>query len=82
MPTYSFINKETGEITEHFMSISALDEFKARNPHLDRYMGDAAPGVIDPTRLGRVKIDNGFREVLGRIAERTPGGRGLKDSIR
>jgi hypothetical protein len=82
MPTYSFINKETGEITEHFMSISALDEFKARNPHLDRYMGDATPSVIDPTRLGRVKVDNGFREVLGRIAERTPGGRGLKDSIR
>ena len=81
MPTYTFINKNTGEIVEHFMSISALDGFKAANPHLERYMADT-PGVIDPTRLGRTKIDNGFREVLGRIAERTPGGRGLKDSIR
>lgn len=82
MPTYSFINKNTGEITEHFMSISALDEFKASNPDLERYMGDSAPGIVDPVRLGRVKVDSGFRDVLGRIAERTPGGRKLKDSIR
>ena len=82
MPTYSFIDKNTGEITEHFMSISALDEFKARNPHLDRYMGDAAPGIVDPTRIGRTKIDSGFRDVLNRIAERTPGGKVMKDSIR
>lgn len=81
MPTYSFINKNTGEIVEHFMSISALEEFKKRNPDLDRYMADA-PMIIDPTRLGRTKVDNGFREVLGRIAERTPGGGGLKDNIR
>jgi hypothetical protein len=81
MPTYTFINKKTGELVEHFMSISALDEFKTRNPDLDRYMADA-PMVIDPTRLGRTKIDNGFREVLGRVAERAPGAKALKDSIR
>ena len=81
MPTYTFKNKETGDITEHFMSMSKLEEFKEANQHLERYMGDC-PGIIDPTRLGRVKIDNGFRDVLGRIAERTPGGSGLKNSIR
>lgn len=81
MPTYSFINKTSGEVTEYFMPISELDEFKARNPDLERYMADT-PAVIDPTRLGRTKIDNGFREVLGRIAERTPGGAGLKNNIR
>lgn len=81
MPTYTFRHKETGDITEHIMKMSELDAFKEAHPELERYMADT-PGFADPVRLGRIKIDNGFREVLGRIAERTPGGKGLKDNIR
>lgn len=81
MPTYSFRNKETGELSEHVMKMSELDAFKESHPELERYMNDI-PGLVDPVRLGRVKIDNGFREVLHRISERTPGAKGLKDSIR
>ena len=36
MPTYDFMNKETGEITEHVMRISELDAFKEANPHLEQ----------------------------------------------
>lgn len=32
-----------------------------------------APGIGDPIRLGLQKPDNGFRDVLRRIHERTPG---------
>ena len=28
MPTYEWINKETGEITSNYMAISALDKYK------------------------------------------------------
>ena len=81
MPTYTFRHKETGEVTEHVMKMSELDSFKESHPELERYMNDI-PGLADPVRLGRIKIDNGFREVLHRISERTPGARGLKDNIR
>ena len=34
MPTYEFLNKETGLFEDHFMSYTKLDEFKKNNPHL------------------------------------------------
>ena len=85
MPTYVFINKLSGEKTEHVMKIAELDAFKQNNPQLERFMGlggVSTDAPVDPTRLGRVKIDNGFREVLQKIADRTPGGQGLRDNIR
>lgn len=81
MPTYVFKNKETGEVTEQFFtSFSRREEFLAENPQLEAVIG--APSIIDPTRLMGVRgIDNGFREVLQKIHERSPGST-LKDSIR
>ena len=35
MPTYSFINQATGEVEDHFMSHTELDDFQKTNPHLD-----------------------------------------------
>ena len=34
MPNYDFLNTETGDLEEHFMSYKDLDEFKKNNPHL------------------------------------------------
>lgn len=34
----------------------------------------------DPVRLGFTRPDNGFKEVLSKISERTAGGKGLKDT--
>lgn len=81
MPTYTWKNKETGEITENILRMSELDAYKESNPHLERYFADT-PGFADPVRLGRVKIDNGFREVLQNISANAIGGRHLKDNIR
>ena len=45
MPTYDFINTETGEVTEHRMSMTKLDEFKEEHPELERYFGNQATSV-------------------------------------
>ena len=73
MPTYEFRNKETGEVTEHIMRIAELDAFKEANPHLERTITQA-PALGDPTKLSSTrKYDSGFKEVLQKIHERTPG---------
>lgn len=81
MPTYTFKNLDTGEFEEHVMKIAELDKFKADNPHLERALVDA-PKFGDPVRLGLRRNDDGWRETLARVAEKTPGGKVLKDSIR
>ena len=83
MPAYTFQNKNTGEIVEIVMKISELDEFKLNNPNLERcYTSGSAPSIGDPVRLGLRKPDAGFKEVLQKVADRTPGGKGLRDQIR
>jgi hypothetical protein len=81
MPTYTFKNLQTGEVTEHIMKIAELDQFKADHPELERYICDA-PSFGDPVRLGLIKPDAGFKEVLQKIADKTPGAKGLRDQIR
>ena len=71
MPTYDFLNTETGEVTEHFMSYTKLDQFKEDNPHLKQQILGA------PMTVGghgdRVKTDEGMKEVLNKIASANPG---------
>lgn len=70
MPTYNFINQATGEVEEHFMSISDLDDFKSTNPHLDQLV--SAPAIVGGVSI-RNKESDGMREVFSRIAEKNPG---------
>lgn len=81
MPTYTFKNLQTGNLEEHVLKMSELDAFKENNPQLERAFVDA-PSFGDPVHLGIRRIDNGFREVLSRVAEKTPGGKVLKGNIR
>lgn len=73
MPTYEFLNKTTGKIEEHTMSIKAYDAFKQGNSHLERYHGEAPSfnyaGAGDV--LGK-KTDNTWKEVMAKIAEQNP----------
>ena len=72
MPTYVFRNKETGEQFEQIMKISELDSFRAENPQLETVIQSVAFG--DPTKMTSTrKFDTGFKEVLQRIHEKTPG---------
>lgn len=70
MPTYTFLNTETKEIEEHKIAMRDYDDFKVKNPHLQRH--HTAEGVAsfgDPVRLGIRTTDGGFKEVLSKIAE-------------
>ena len=72
MPTYVFRNKETGEQFEQVMKMSELDSFRVDNPQLETVIQAVAFG--DPTKLSSSrKFDSGFKEVLQKIHERSPG---------
>ena len=78
MPTYVFKNVETGEIEEHRMSYTVLDEFKQNNPTLQRHftmeglacLGDgmrmSTPGTGQPVKA----FEQG---VIQRMKETIPG---------
>lgn len=70
MPTYKFLDHNTGEEWEEFMGISAADEYLAENPHIERLVA-GAPGLIGG-HGDRTKPDGGFKEVLSKIAEANP----------
>lgn len=73
MPTYLFKDSVTSEIFETVMKISELEEYMKTNPTHQRYYDGVAPGMVDPVRVGVRKKDAGFKEVLQKIHERTPG---------
>lgn len=70
MPSYDFYNDDTGEVEEHFMSYTKLDEFKENNPHLKQQV--TAPTIVGGTG-DRVKTDGGFKEVLSKIGDAYKG---------
>lgn len=70
MPTYEFRNKETGEVTEVFMKMSSKDQYLIDNPHLEQTMTKAPAFAGDHITIRK---DTGFKEVLQKIHEKTPG---------
>jgi len=72
MPTYSFRNKETGEIFDQIMRIAEREEFLVQNPHLETVI-TGAPAFTGDHITAVKKYDTGFKEVLQRIHEKTPG---------
>jgi hypothetical protein len=71
MPLYDFLNNETGEIEEHSMSYTKLDQFKEDNPHLKQVIL-GTPGIVGG-HGDRVKTDDGFKEVLSKVADANKG---------
>lgn len=72
MPLYEFRNKTTGEMFEKMMSISAKAEYLKENPDIESVISSAPP-LMDPVAIGVRRTDQGFKEVLQRIHEKTPG---------
>jgi hypothetical protein len=70
MPTYTFLNTETGDLEDHFMSYTKLDEFKENNPTLQQRIG--APAIVGG-HGDRAKNSAGFNEVMSKIGEAHPG---------
>jgi len=68
MPTYTFLNHDTGVEEDHVLKMSELDQFKSDNPHLER--------VFSPSQLVsgvNQKPSAGFREVLKNIKRANRG---------
>lgn len=73
MPIYEFVNTKTKKIEEYTMSVSAYDQFKADNPHLERYFSEAPLFSYSGTGdLAGKKTDNTWKEVMHKIAEQNP----------
>lgn len=72
MPKYLFEDPKTGDQFEIDMKISERDEFVKNNPHLTQLV-NGFPGMVDPTRIGRVRPDDGFRDVLKEVKKRNRG---------
>jgi hypothetical protein len=62
MPTYTFVNNDTGEYFEEFMNMSDLDEYVKNNPNVTQTIG--AVNLIAGVPK---KPDDGFRDILRRI---------------
>lgn len=63
MPTYSFRDESTKEEFEKSMSNSDRELFLEENPHIKQIF-KVFPGVVDPVRVGRRRVDDNFRDVL------------------
>lgn len=73
MPLYDFKNKETGEIVEMSMSYSSKQQYLIDNPHIESIIL-ISPSLGDPTKLTATrKFDAGFKDVLQKIHNKTPG---------
>ena len=87
MPTYNFIDTETGEEFESFMKISERDEYLLNNPHIQPVI--TAPNIVSGVvGVGSNRVPSGFNEVLSKVAEAHPtsavadrhGRKGIKEA--
>ena len=67
MPTYDFLNTETGETFEKFISLSGKDEYLKENPHIQQVHLGAMSIVSGVSITG--KVPDGFKEVLSKVSE-------------
>jgi len=66
MPTYEFVNIETGEHFEKFMKISEREDFLKHNPNVQSLISAAA--IVGGVTV-KDKVPDGFKEVLSKISE-------------
>ena len=71
MPLYEFIDTQTDEKFDKFMSIASREDYLKQNPHIQPVL--SAPPLVDPVSVGVRRTDQGFKEVLQRIDKLTPG---------
>lgn len=72
MPTYNFIDSETGEEFESFMKWTEREEFLKEHPNIQSVV-TAASIVSSVAGMGSHRVPDGFKEVLSKVAEKHPG---------
>ena len=71
MPTYSFLNTETGENFDSFMSFAAREDYLNENKHIQTLV--TAPAIVSGVSTSmQNRVPDGFKEVLSKVAEAHP----------
>ena len=71
MPTYNFLNIDTGEEFESFMKISEREEYLKSNPNIQSVI--TAPAIVTGVSISKQnRVPDGFKEVLSKISEAHP----------
>ena len=68
MPTYTFKNKDTGEVFDKVIKIAEKPEYLENNPNIKSVL--TAPHFVGDHIIR--KMDGGFKETLQKIAEKNP----------
>jgi hypothetical protein len=68
MPTYTFKNKDTGEVFDKIMKIAEKPEYLENNPHIEKVL--TAPHFVGDHIIK--KMDGGMKETLQKIADKNP----------
>ena len=83
MPNYTFEDIDTGDRHSEFMKMTEFDTYRENNPHLKSVIV-SPPAIGDAHRLGRIKPDAGFRDVLNKVNDAHPGSKmkgGAKNTV-
>jgi hypothetical protein len=70
MPTYTFRDKNTGEITEKWMYMAQREPYLEANPDLEQIHLSALSAVGDPGL--RDRVPEGFKDVLRKVKSHHP----------
>ncbi len=68
MPTYTFENKDTGEVFDKVMKISEKEQYLKDNSNIKSVI--TAPNFVGDHIIK--KMDGGMKETLQKIAEKNP----------
>lgn len=69
MPVYTFRDTVTNEEFDIMMSIKDLDDYRKQHPHHEKVIG--APNIVSGVSITG-KLDDGFKDVMSKIAEAHP----------
>ena len=76
MPIYEYQDKNTGEVISKMIKLADVDQFKADNPHLERYYS-RAPLTISGTKSAMQMAGTEWNDHMKRIKS----GSGKENSI-
>ena len=70
MPSYTFRDKKTEETWTDLMSISEMEDYLEKNKNVG--LVPAAPMIVGSVGQIDSKTDSGWKDMLGRIADKHP----------
>jgi len=73
MPTYTFMNIESGIEYDDNIPLADYDEYMKKNPNLERVYHGKAPALAGDHLMGvGPKTDTNFNDMMGNIASKHP----------